>query len=163
MKRARPKHRDGHPEYLQSRNSEDASVYSCCVQRHFARVAHGNEHMANLEKIENAIGMRWIAAHAQHAHSMSTVSGSISNMFDRNQSGSANLPLLHPEAFLASNESPPYPEEIVSSCWSELMSLDSVPSIDDDKAFLIFVSLVDVRVRKDGTTWKLLKTSHIVR
>jgi hypothetical protein len=128
---------------------------------HFARVAHGNEHMANLEKIENAIGMRWIVALAQHAHSMNTVSGSISNMFDRNQSGSANLPLLHPEAFLASNESLPYPEEKFSSCWSELMSLDSVPSIDDDKAFLIFVSLVDVRVRKDGTTWKLLKTSHI--
>lgn len=48
-----------HPWILATFNGIEAAM-------HFARVAHGNEHLANLEKIGDANGMRWIKAHSQH-------------------------------------------------------------------------------------------------
>jgi hypothetical protein len=106
--------------------------------------------------------MRWVKANALHERSLSAITGPVSNMFDKVDSGSMSVRQLHPEAFQSNKFASPSQEDELSSIWPELIALDAGPTIGDP-AYELDKTLTRVIFHKDGKTWTRLKTPELVR
>jgi hypothetical protein len=139
---------------------------------HLARIAYENDDMEKIEKIQEAIKLRWINAHRVQQRTLRAVADSINNMFERDDGidemdddGGAPTPReLYPDAFEFEEVEllkEPYSSGQVHD-WVDLSTKDPAPPCNDPGVTVQF-SALRLRIQKDGKEWMRLKTPAIVR
>ncbi|KAF2132721.1 hypothetical protein P153DRAFT_393684 [Dothidotthia symphoricarpi CBS 119687] len=138
---------------------------------HLARVAYENGDIESINKIQDAISIRWINAHRRQQRSLQTVANCISSMFDSCDTGGENeedqdkkpsLPELHPDAFVFEDVEPLTPIDDSSYRWPELSAEDTAPK-RSDRGVVVKDDGFRLCIRKGGKEWVRLKTPRMVR
>jgi hypothetical protein len=139
---------------------------------HLARIAYENDDMEKMEKIQEAIKLRWVNANREQQRAKQAVADSINNMFNREDAmddmdddDDAPTPReLYPDAFDFENVEllkEPYSSG-QAHYWIDLSTKDPAPPRDDPGVTVQF-SALRLRIQKDGKEWMRLKTPAIVR
>jgi len=140
---------------------------------HLARVAYENDDLDMLNRIHEAIKLRWINANRSQQASIRSIKDSITDMLetasaygkqDNDVQAGLNLAQLYPREFGVTDLDPIEPVYDIRQphLWLELSSEDSIPKHGDRGVEWEFEG-VRVRARKDGKEWVRLKTPEMVR
>ncbi|KAH5203302.1 hypothetical protein HBH68_110330 [Parastagonospora nodorum] len=140
---------------------------------HLARVAYENDDLAMINRILEAIKLRWINANRKHQASIRTVKNSIAGMLESNTTygqhdgdlqGEPSLAMLYPDEFgnLDLEQLRPVYDHLQPYLWLEISAEDSVPK-RGDSGVEWKIEGVRVRARKGGREWVRLKTLEVVR
>lgn len=147
---------------------------------HLARLALENKDITVLNKIQDAIKMRWINSQRQQQHALQRVADSIDTMFDRDndenetQDGVQRLDQdgaivrttrpceLYPDVFQFTKEQP-LPQKLKPSItWQELDVRDDIPKAGDLSLTTSYNGTM-VTFLKNGQECTRLRTPEIVR
>jgi hypothetical protein len=172
-----PQNRDLYTAYPCPRCNDSTEWTSTVFQHlerplHLARIAYENDDMEKMEKIQEAIKLRWVNANREQQRAKQAVADSINNMFDREDTmddmdddDDAPTPReLYPDAFDFENVEllkEPYSYG-QAHYWIDLSTKDPAPPRDDPGVTVQF-SALRLRIQKDGKEWMRLKTPAIVR
>lgn len=132
---------------------------------HLARVAFENNDIKAIERIQEAIKLRWINSIRRHQLSLRKVKDSIIDMIDNDTHMLGTLHQLRYPVELGGGDPKLLPQEYVgghSSLWSELSTEDSAPKLDAP-GVRWRIKGVRVQIRRGGQKWIRLKTPEVVR
>lgn len=133
---------------------------------HLARVAYENNDTHAIEKIHEAIKVRWVNAYRQQQEPLRAVADSINNMFERGGSEAeeelTSPRKLYPDAFLFEDVEPIQQSVNPSVFWLELETEDNVPKRGDTGVTVKERGLKRY-VWKDGKRWVQWMTPAMIR
>lgn len=131
---------------------------------HLARVAYEIGDISALEKIREAIKVRWVNAQREQHQSLQLVADSINGMFvDSDDESDSEKPRdMFPDVFDFNIQDPIPQKRKPDNIWQELEWKDKAPQIGEDGVRVREMGL-RVHIRKDGKNWIRLATPAVVR